>query len=284
MPSTNYINRIRPSMVKVFELDCAYRCERDLHHHLTALFESACSLRIGRKDTLVRYEKPTIGTYQWSGEYPSAGNIDIFFVPNAAEPNLVSPDGGIAVEVNCNYTSVTKNMQDLIKLLDPLNQFAESVYVVVGTDRAMRRSVELGLEDAITYLATERTGGTFPPVRVLLIEELAGWRFLYEGSLFEDEGEVRIGWNELHKRSLLNDGAGGDPMRILSKEEAKRLLEDRMRREGIPLTKTVARAVKDKDYRTKPFVPAEKPAWQGVLSGSPKSEQVVGHVYRSSPR
>jgi hypothetical protein len=267
-------------MVKVFELDGDYRCERDLHHHLTALFENVSPLRIGRKDTLVRYEKPTTGTYQWSGEYPSAGNIDIFFVPNNADPNLASPLGGLAVEVNCNYTSVTKNMQDLIKLLDPLNQFAESVYVVVGTDRAMRRSVELGLEDAITYLATERTGGAFSPVRVLLIEELAGWRFLYEGNLAEDDGEVKIGWSELCKRTLLSGGAGGDPMRMLGKEEAKRLLEDRMRREGIPLTKTVARCMFNvtttRDKREECHF-GKTPLWDHVVERS--GEQVTYAVF-----
>ncbi len=255
-------------MVKVFELDGDYRCERDLHHHLTALFDGLSPLRIGQKNTLVRYEKPTRGTYQWSGESPSSGNIDIYFVGNETDPQFSSPTNGIAVEVNCNYTSVTKTKQDLIKLLDPINEFAEAVYVVVGTEQAMRRPVELGLEDAITYLVAQRDGAVFFTVRVLLVEELGGWRFLYEGCLVEDGAEVKIAWSELQRRSLVSDEVGGDPMRLISKEEASRLLQDRMRREGIPLDSNTARcmfeATKTPDGRQLCHF-GKTPLWDHVL-------------------
>jgi hypothetical protein len=240
MPSPNYENRIRVAMVKVFELDGDYRCERDLHHHLTALFDSISPMRIGQKDTLVRYEKPTKGSYQWKGDSPSSGNIDIVFLTNGADQAYWNPPEGIAVEVNCNYPSTTKIKQDLIKLLDPDNSFAEAVYVVVGTEQVMMRPVELGCEEAIAYLTPQRNDRPFPLMRILLVEELGGWRFLYEGSLNEDGSNVKITWNELKRRCLLCAQAESDPMRLISKEEAKRFLNDRMRVEHIPLFSTVA--------------------------------------------
>jgi hypothetical protein len=268
MPSANYLNRIFPGMVTVFELDADYRCERDLHHHLTSLFDKISPMRIGEKNTLVRYEMLTLGNYNWSGDTPSSGNIDIFFMASDEDANFNVPIGGTAIEINCNYTPDTKTKQDLIKLLDPLNHFGEAVYVVVGTERGMRRPVEIGFEDAIAHLAVHQGDRRFSLTKILLIEELGGWRFLYEGSFVEEAADVTIVWSEKGRRCLLSGDNGGDPMRLLAKEAAKALLQDRMRQEGIPLGSSTARCMfeptKTKDGRQLCHF-GKTPLWDHVL-------------------
>jgi hypothetical protein len=147
------------------------------------------------------------------------------------------------VLVNSMHITATKIKQDLIKLLDPENKHGESVYIVVGTGQAMKGLVELGLDDAVTYLAPQREGRQFPVTRTLLIEELAGWRFLYEGCLTDQGTETTITWTELKRRCLVSAEIVGDPMRLLTKEEARRFLPDRMRQAGIRLTSTTARCM-----------------------------------------
>lgn len=267
-------------MIAVFESDMNYRRERDLHHHLTVLFERIAPLKVGQSDAAVAYEWPTTGVYQWTGAYPTSGNLDMFFFENDGDAKFACPSGGTAVEINCNYRDSDKNKRDLIKLLDPMNRYGEAIYAVVSTEGEMRRSVEIGLDDAVTYLGPQLGRRPLPPAKMLLIEELGGWRFLYEGLVEQDNAGIRVEWSELRRRSLHRSEIHADPLRPLTKAEAKQLLQDGMRQEQIGLGTVAARcmfeAVKQPDGRQVCHF-GKTPLWDHVVET--KEDQVSYIVF-----
>jgi len=94
MASPNMENRIRPAILQVFDGDGAYRCERDLHHHLTILFNAISPLSAGQESSVIEYEHPTKAKYSWSGEGSKSGNVDMFFFPSTEEEDFATPQGG----------------------------------------------------------------------------------------------------------------------------------------------------------------------------------------------
>lgn len=120
-----------------------YRCERDLHHHLTVCLDRIQPLHLGSRERVLQTEKPAIARYG-SGRH---GNID-FFVGD--ESHCAGSQTGVAVEVNWNYNDPFKAHRDLCKLIDPKNAYAEPVYFAYGTCQDLLKAVQQGLERAFT--------------------------------------------------------------------------------------------------------------------------------------
>jgi hypothetical protein len=132
-----------------------YRCERDLHHHLTVCLDRIQPLQLGSRQPVLHTEKPAIACYG-SGRH---GNID-FFVADASY--CADSQSGVAIEVNWNYNDPFKAQRDLCKLLDPKNAYAEPVYFAYGRCQELLTSVQAGLERAFTVFVEAEPGFLLP--------------------------------------------------------------------------------------------------------------------------
>ncbi len=153
-PAMNYQIFIKTAITKLLrETHADYRCERDLHHHLTACIESVQPGLFG-SPRRVQMECPTQAQYSWSRRRQKRGNLDYFFHEESAERIVrFTPRGhdGTALELNFNYDDVTKIKQDLIKLIDPRNSHQESVYFVYAVGSGFKALIESALERALHY-------------------------------------------------------------------------------------------------------------------------------------
>lgn len=135
---------IQPAILRLLaETEGEYRCERDLHHHLTVCFQQITPLQLGTRQKQVRMEEPGVACYG-SGR---KGNLDYFF--------LGAEGYGAAVELNFNYDSTGKIIKDVQKLIDPKNGYAEAVYFAFGRKKGFGNAVKLGLERAYSYFAED---------------------------------------------------------------------------------------------------------------------------------
>jgi hypothetical protein len=246
MTSLNFDNRIRPSVSEVFQGDGAYRCERDLHHHLTILFNGHSPLRLSDKsDPVAEYEHPTIARYAWSKKKKKSGSIDIYFLPRLTPADYATGEGGIAIEVNCDYNSLKKIKQDFIKLIDPVNGYNESVYIAFGRTFDFARAVVDGLKEAFAWCSRERPAFSLgTDLHAFIIAEFAGVRTLSEivgnGAARADQCPL----TQLDVRDVLGTvDLSLDPTAVVTKSEARNLLQREMQRAGIPLKSTTARCM-----------------------------------------
>ena len=143
---------IKPAILKlVAETEGSYRCERDLHHHLTVCLNQIISLRLGTAVRVVFFEQPGKACYGTGRN----GNIDFFF-PGPFR------GCGTAVELNYNYDSIGKIVKDIQKLIDPQNGYTESVYFAFGKKPGFGESIRRGIERAYQYFAGGLAGFALP--------------------------------------------------------------------------------------------------------------------------
>jgi hypothetical protein len=245
MPNNSLERWVLPAVDAVYEGDGVYRCERDLHHHLTALFEKIESLRIGSFERLAEYEHPTIGKYQWTGESDSSGNVDIYFFPRQENGERLAD---VAIEVNYNYKSLDKIKQDIIKLIDPLNNYSQGVYVACGETCGFKEAVVTGVQRAFEWFYEDDPTFTLPPgLLLLVIENCRGRRTFWKGICTAPCSPSSINWSS-RSRDRVSEGlharlAAEGGRDLLSREEAKELLRQAMIEAGIPLTSKTAKCM-----------------------------------------
>lgn len=172
MPNDDYEKRICPAMEVVFDGDCDYRCERDLHHHLTLLFNASSNMKLGQRDRAIVYGHPTGGRYQWTGVSETSGNLDMCLAPAGDQT---------AIEINYNYNNEDKIKQGIIKLLDPENPHRAAVYLVVST-RPIKSAIERSFQSALKWISDTRQRNSSFGLKVIVIEQCGGCRFLFEGT------------------------------------------------------------------------------------------------------
>lgn len=89
-----YERLVKPAILSLLDSsDCSYRCERDLHHHLTVCLDRVQPLNLGSRQTRMHAEEPAVACYG-SGRH---GNIDFFLAEDCYQNHSHS---GIAVELN----------------------------------------------------------------------------------------------------------------------------------------------------------------------------------------
>ncbi len=245
MPNQTFETWVAPAIRSIYESDGLYRCERDLHHHLTSLFERTAPLNLGSLRAVAEYEHPTLGKYCWTGQSDTSGNVDIHFFRTDSEGEQV---GDVAIEVNYNYPSTEKSKQDLIKLIDPLNAYACSVYIACGVTCGFKDSVVVGLTKAFDWFNEDDPGFLLPAGLVLfVIEDCRGKRTLWTGKVEAPCHLSTLVWSSESRDRveprLLSATTASDAMDLLSKEEAARILSDAMRAAGIPSTSKTARCM-----------------------------------------
>ena len=150
---------IRPAILKLLgETDGSYRCERDLHHHFTVSLNGVKALQLGTRQRLVFLEHPGKACYG-SGRM---GNLDYFFPDHNSTAVSLQRQRGAAMELNSNYDSSLKIMQDVQKLIDPQNGYSESAYFALGRKPRFFESVKKGVERAFGYFAEDRVDSRLP--------------------------------------------------------------------------------------------------------------------------
>jgi hypothetical protein len=144
-PFSLFESLVKPAICKVLEgTDGSYRCERDLHHHLTVCLEQVQPLRLGTRARILRTEDPAVARYGTGRR----GNIDFLL----ANGDLTGSRREIALEVNWNYSSSDKICRDFCKLLDPGNRYREAVYFAFGIGYGFFEAVQVGLQLAYELL------------------------------------------------------------------------------------------------------------------------------------
>jgi len=144
-----YQQLILPAIHRLLsEADGSYRCERDLHHHLTACLQAVRSLGLGTRRALVKYEHPAPADYGTG----RLGNLDYFFPHRSSD---LETGKGTALELNFNYADWVKVSRDVIKLADPRAAYPEVVYLAYGTKSGFFNAVQRGIEHAVTHLSQE---------------------------------------------------------------------------------------------------------------------------------
>jgi hypothetical protein len=144
-PCSLFESLVKPAIWNVLHsTDGSYRCERDLHHHLTVCLEQILPLRLGTRDRILRMEDPAIARYGTGRR----GNIDFLI----AQRDRTGSRQEIALEVNWNYGSSAKIYKDFCKLVDPSNRYNEAVYFAFGIGDDFLRAVKSGLERAFELL------------------------------------------------------------------------------------------------------------------------------------
>lgn len=240
---------IMPAIDNIFASDCDYRCERDLHHHLTSLFGDFIDLKIGSFDRIIEYEHPTEEKYRWVSDdgRKKAGQIDLFFFDQHGDSSLsVEPDtqSGIAIECNFDYDDSVKIKQDVIKLIDPGNKRSSSVYIAVGKRLGFQQAIQASAPDALAYFSPEAQS-SFPMSFVAMVVEHFGVsKRLWKGCPTGD-GQT-LEWSCL-KTSELTAPSTGQPW--LTKDDARSILRTEMA--GIPLTSITARCMFERTISSK---------------------------------
>jgi hypothetical protein len=227
-----------------------YRCERDLHHHLTSSLEKIVPLRLGSQDRLVGYEHPTTAKYTWKagGTQKKSGNVDFCFFDRSGADG--SPKRNTALEINYDYRSETKVAIDCEKLADPRNEFRQGVYLAFGYRRNFKQSIVAGLAKAFAVLAKRSPGFRWPQaLYVYLVEHDDGDnRRLWQGT--PDPSQAVTGgltWTVLCEHGIGTSHcsmlAGGDPDSLLTRSEAKGILEREFHKAGVSTDSKSARRV-----------------------------------------
>jgi hypothetical protein len=249
---------IVPAIRDIVGGEGVYRCERDLHHHLTSSLERIVPLCLGSQGRLVGYEHPTTEKYTWKvgGQRKKSGNVDFCFFDRSADEG--GPTRNTALEINYDYRSGSKIKIDCVKLADPLNKFRQGVYFAFGYKRNFKQSVEAGVAKAFAFLAKQTPGFHWPPeMCVFLVEHDDGdKRRLWRGT--PDPSQAGVGgfaWAVLSERDIGTSQSsmlvGGDPDSLLARSEAKGILEREFQKAGVPTDSKSARrmfeATKAKD-------------------------------------
>jgi hypothetical protein len=181
-----------------------YRCERDLHHHLTVCLDRIRPLHLGSQRPVLHTERPAIACYG-SGRH---GNID-FFV--ADESHCAGSQHGVAVEVNWNYNDPLKAQRDLCKLMDAKNAYAEPVYFAYGKCRDLLTAVQAGLERAFTTFVEAEPRFLLPAGLRIIVAVRQRHRELVIHSTFVGEpcAPSQLFWSDLldENRAAQNDAA-----------------------------------------------------------------------------
>lgn len=181
-----------------------YRCERDLHHHLTVCLDRIQPLHLGSRKPVLHTERPAIACYG-SGRH---GNID-FFV--ADESHCAGSQSGVAVEVNWNYNDPLKAQRDLCKLMDPKNAYTEPVYFAYGRCQDLLTAVQAGLERAFTTFVEAEPSFLLPAGLRIIVAVRQRHRELVIHSTFVDESctPAQLSWRDSRDENHAeqNDGA-----------------------------------------------------------------------------
>lgn len=244
MPSNAFNNVVLPALQSVIESKAIYRCERDLHHHLTSLFEAQCrdkgiSLDIGSSNPRIEYEHPTKRKYRWiegDGDEKS-GNVDLYFFPMKSTDSW-SDSQGVAIEVNYNYDDVAKITRDIIKLIDPDNGYIEPVYIACARKSHFHDRILEGVSQAIDWFRASIPN--FEPPSGLFIFAMSehgrsrDWRFYGPNTSPNDPLKKLKG--EVVSIQLPVHTSQGE---LIDKETARKRLQNAMQSAGIgPGTRT----------------------------------------------
>jgi hypothetical protein len=157
------------------------------------------------------------------------------------------PINEVALELNYNYISVNKISQDLIKLIDPKNDYACSIYLVFGERSGFKDAVEHGIEEALKWVQSKRNAEFLlpPGLKIFVIENQLGQRVLWEGKPSGTTTQKSVEWISSAERELQGSvdrgWATGAEEDLLTYEQAKNLLVGEMRKAGIPLGSKTAR-------------------------------------------
>jgi len=220
-----------------------YRCERDLHHHLTLCLNVVTKLGLGRADRVIRYEEPTLAKYSWTKDNEKSGNVDFFFPTGAMSP--LGPVG-TAMEVNYNYRDSQKIMQDFVKLLDPSNGFGEAVYLAYGRSADFANLVAAGYQSATEWLSQHRMGfQSAGDIRVILIDHQRWLRVRVR--VGRPHAEAIIWADAIEDTKLVPDAGDTEEVvaadHFVDREQARAVLIREMDAAGIPLPSVTARCM-----------------------------------------
>jgi hypothetical protein len=181
-----------------------YRCERDLHHHLTVCLDRIQPLHLGSRKPVLHTERPAIACYG-SGRH---GNIDFFI---ADESDCAGSQPGVAVEVNWNYNDPLKAQRDLCKLMDPKNAYSEPVYFAYGRCQDLLAAVQGGLERAFTTFVEAEPSFLLPVGLRIIVAVRQRHRELVIHSTLVGEpcAPAQLFWSDLRdeNHAAPNDGA-----------------------------------------------------------------------------
>jgi len=250
----HFASLIRPAILQLLgeQERESYRCERDLHHHLTLCLNAVRPLRLGRSDKLLEMEHPTRAKYRWGSSAGfKAGNIDFYFLP------------ATALELNCNYDDRAKISQDLIKLVDPRNSHHEAVYFAYAyKKRGFRSCVEKGFDSALWFFTEDCAAFQLAsPLYILVAERTVGdiETTLWEAKVDRPCRGDQFNWTKLriHQFQVANGHAcvtnpalqRPEPSAELSeslyisRSAAEALLRHRLGEAGIPLGSATARCM-----------------------------------------
>jgi hypothetical protein len=196
---------VKPAILTVVNAGQGYyRCERDLHHHLTVCLDRIRPLHLGSRHPVLHTERPAIACYG-SGR---RGNVD-FFVADANDK--AGSQSGVAVEINWNYNDPLKAQRDLCKLIDPENGYAEPVYFVYGRSRDLLAAVQAGLERAFTFFTEAEPNFLLPAGLRIIVAVRQRHRELVIHSTFisEPSAPSQLLWSDLRGENRVSqiDGA-----------------------------------------------------------------------------
>ena len=241
---------VKPAMEKVFEGDGIYRCERDLHHHLTNLFSSSIGLGIGGRKRILEYEHPTKAKYNWQdhgSESRKSGNVDLYFFSNDGEPPHETRQKGVAIEVNVNYPDIKKIKQDIIKLIAKENDFEYGLYVASSCQSNFHESIAQGVKEAYDWFLESDPGFLLPKgFGIFAFEFLGGKKRFYNFMLdkachindLEKFFKLKHERNTIH---LTKNADEGSP--AISREEAENYYAQELDRVGVRKDSVTARCM-----------------------------------------
>ncbi len=246
---------IRPAIVKlVSESEGAYRCERDLHHHLTTCLAKIANLELGTPRRRVFMEQPALACYG-SGR---KGNLDYFFPGSDSDASWnVGPRDGVAMELNYNYRDCFKVKKDIQKLIDPASGYQRSLYFAYGRRRGFYESVQSGIERAFASFEEDRHEFRLPlGFHVIVVEYIPGGgeHLIHEASVAAPCVPAELQWKDTQMAKLPTQVARikNDAVPVeddtefelyIDRSTAEVLLRDELTKAQIPLKSTTARCM-----------------------------------------
>lgn len=238
-PPHSLLDRLlKPAIWNVLRgTDGSYRCERDLHHHLTVCLEQIQPLRLGTRGRILRMEDPAVARYGTGRR----GNVDFLIVQGGRTGSRRE----IALEVNWNYSSSGKIYKDICKLVDPSNRYSEALYFAFGTGDGFLEAVQAGLERAFGLLLKHYPQFALPSGFQIIVAEYkpgADKTVVYLAVVNSPCAPAQLEWHEQSK-----------PLEISTMEETMEIINDnelRFQSETHPLG-TVPR--RGPSYQTAPL-------------------------------
>jgi len=246
---------IRPAIMRLIsESEGAYRCERDLHHHLTTCLAKIANLELGTPRRRVFMEEPALACYG-SGR---KGNLDYFFPDSDVGASWdVGPRDGVAMELNYNYRDCFKVKKDIQKLIDPASGYQRSLYFAYGSRHGFYESVQSGIERAFASFEEVQHEFRLPMgFRVIVVEYTPGGgeHLIHEASVATPCVPAELQWEDTQMPKLAiqlartKDNVApvqGETESVfyIDRNTAEVLLHDELVKAQIPLKSKTARCM-----------------------------------------